>query len=950
VSDGARVARLFAEAEALPTPERESFLALLRAEDGALGEDVASLLRASSARGTVLDGSPWQVLGEDPPAEPAPAAPAAIGPYPVIRRLGGGGMGSVFLGRQQGDGFERAVAIKVLDRPAAGEARLGRFRDEARILAGLEHPGIARFYDAGRAADGSLYLVLEYVEGRDLLAHVRDAALGLRQRVELLLQVVDAVAFAHRRLVVHRDLKPGNVMVDAEGRARLLDFGISRILADETDAEATQTEVRALTPAYASPEQLRGERAGPASDVYSLGVMLYELLVGERPFAAKGDPTAVVQAVLAEDPSPPSTAARRQTTTEKQADGGDRRAATAVRQRVDRDLDAICLMALRREPGDRYASAATLADDLRRYLDGGPVAARRGSHRYRLAKLLRRRRAWLGTAAAAVVAIGALLFAVEARWRAERVALPAAAPPPRPFPFAAQNVLSVEEAQRRFGADPADVRAGAELVRALNRASRHREAAVVVARLRQIPGASADPLVDYVDAMVADGLDETQRALILYSRAVDGAVAGGRGELVAAARAARGRVLLGLGRKVEARADLERARADFRTAGDHASLVGVCNNLAVVVLEAGDLAGGERLLEEALAAAQAATGRRPGIILGNLAELHSQRGRPDRAEARWRESLRTRGPATRPGPVGNALASLGDVMRDLGRPAEAGPLYDEGIALLRRSTSDAKALGFALFLRDSFALDRGELTAHQANAAAIEATTRTSGEPINLGYAELLRGRAAAAGEDLGAARTRLREARRLFAETGSDQWAGHATLDLAAAEAASGLPAVASALARDVAQRFRAQHPSALTLRAEVLLAGIAADEGHLEEAERHLAAAGGRPEAQPSVALRIAMAGVRARTVELRGNLDGARADLAAAIRLARDAERKVDELRLRLHLAELELRAGERLAARDLARGVREDAAGRGLDGLAIRAGGIAEAADAILSRRL
>jgi serine/threonine-protein kinase len=218
-------------------------------------------------------------------------------------------MGRVFLAEEVREDFRRSVALKIIDRPGPGPDTVRRFRDEVRILASLEHPGIARFFDGGRTPDGTWFLALEYVEGEDLLTYVRRRGLGLRERVELFVQVLDAVDFAHRRLIVHRDLKPSNVLVDTGGRAKLLDFGISKIVEPGSGDEATLTETRAFTPDYASPEQIRGARATVATDVYSLGVMLYELLAGRRPFSRKRDGDLDADS-LARDPEPPSTRVR----------------------------------------------------------------------------------------------------------------------------------------------------------------------------------------------------------------------------------------------------------------------------------------------------------------------------------------------------------------------------------------------------------------------------------------------------------------------------------------------------------------------------------------------------------------------------------------------------------------------------------------------------------------
>jgi tetratricopeptide (TPR) repeat protein len=384
--------------------ERDVFLADACGGDAGLRSVVETLIRAdgrdliptdpSADLGALLDrhqlfpgflpDGTTRVEGGEPPTLPADA-PARIGPYRILRELGRGGMGRVYLAEQEGEDFRRLVALKVVA-PGGSGAEVGRrFREERRILAGLEHPGIARFYDGGRSPDGHWFLALEYVEGEDFRAFADRRGLDLRSRVSLFLQVLDAVDFAHRRLVVHRDLKPGNVLVGADGRAKLLDFGISKILAADSEDEATLTEVRAFTPGYASPEQLRGEPVSIATDVFSAGVMLYEILTGRRPFERR------LITGPDRDPRPPSAVIT----------------ATVPPRHLAGDLDAIILKALRPQADSRYSSAASFADDLRRWLAGQPVAARRGGRRYRLAKFAARHRLGLAAAAAVVAALAA---------------------------------------------------------------------------------------------------------------------------------------------------------------------------------------------------------------------------------------------------------------------------------------------------------------------------------------------------------------------------------------------------------------------------------------------------------------------------------------------------------------------------------------------------------------
>jgi tRNA A-37 threonylcarbamoyl transferase component Bud32 len=401
-----QVDRVFQAAVDLPPGDRPAFLAEACQADDELRREVESLIESHEQAGSFIENATLETT--------APFArdehPDRLGPYRILRELGRGGMGRVYLAEQEGEGFRRQVALKVIERHADDTEVGRRFREERRILAGLEHPGIARFYDAGRSSEGAWFLALEYVEGQDLRTFVERRGLDLRSRVGLFLQVLDAVDFAHRRLVIHRDLKPGNVLVDAQGRAKLLDFGIAKILDPEQDAEDTRTQRPAFTLAYASPEQLRGERITVATDVYSAGVMLYELLVGRRPF----DRPATTSPVP--DPQAPSTAARQRAATVREGPENG----PLVRWRdLAGDLDAITLKALRPSPDSRYPSAASFAEDLRRWQAGEPVEARRGGRRYRLAKFVTRHHVALAAAAAVLLALaGGLSVALLQRSRA----------------------------------------------------------------------------------------------------------------------------------------------------------------------------------------------------------------------------------------------------------------------------------------------------------------------------------------------------------------------------------------------------------------------------------------------------------------------------------------------------------------------------------------------------
>jgi len=314
-----------------------------------------------------------------------------IGPYELVRELGTGGMAVVWLA-QRADGPVPVVALKL---PLLSRLRRDlpeRFAREREILAHLEHPNIARLYDAGVAADGLPYLALEYVEGQPLTGWCDAHCYSVRERLQLFLQVLDAVQYAHARHVVHRDLKPSNILVTESGQVRLLDFGVAKLLAEGEDADRTElTRVygRALTPDYASPEQLRGGPIGVASDIYAIGVVLYELLVGERPYRITSESSnlSLEQAI--------GEAQVRRPSTQVQASAAAARATSQdkLAARLRGDLDAIVLKTLAKRPEDRYPSATALADDLQRYLSGDPVEARPARSTFWSAKLASRR--WL---------------------------------------------------------------------------------------------------------------------------------------------------------------------------------------------------------------------------------------------------------------------------------------------------------------------------------------------------------------------------------------------------------------------------------------------------------------------------------------------------------------------------------------------------------------------------
>jgi eukaryotic-like serine/threonine-protein kinase len=391
VVNRARVRELFAEAIDLPAAERSGWLAAQCGGDEAMRADVEQLLRADAKAQDFLEHPPASVA--DTAASFAEhAAPTAFGVFRVVRSLGQGGMGDVWLA-ERGDGeFEQRVAVKRLTYPTPG--LLQRFRQERQILARLEHPNIARLIDGGLDANGIPYLAMEYVEGVPITEYARERGLGVAARLALFVRVCEAVQFAHQNLVVHRDLKPSNIFVAVDGTPKLLDFGIAKVLTTTEGGEATQTVARLLTPDYAAPEQFTGDAITTATDVYALGIVLYELLAGIRPYRSAKTGDAAVMAALRGDAPPPSAAVDRAMPD-----------ATARRRALRGDLDRIALKAIAKEPARRYASAEALAGDIRRYLEGRPIAARGDNTWYRVGKFVRRNRYALA-AAVFVIAIG----------------------------------------------------------------------------------------------------------------------------------------------------------------------------------------------------------------------------------------------------------------------------------------------------------------------------------------------------------------------------------------------------------------------------------------------------------------------------------------------------------------------------------------------------------------
>ena len=432
------MSRLLDEALPLDAAGRRAWLDRLPPEHRDLGPALREALLPEEAQSAILQAvMTLPKLGCAADEANAPAASglqpgARVGPYELIRLLGAGGMAEVWLARRADGALKREIALKLPMRTRLDVGLEARFARERDILASLEHAHIARLYDAGVDPQGLPYLAMEYVQGESLTDWCAANRLGLRERLELFLQVLEAVQYAHAKQVIHRDIKPSNILVTDSGQVRLLDFGVARLLeAEKTDQTAlTSVYGRALTPDYASPELLRGDPIDERSDLYSLGVLLYELLSGTRPYRLKSAASigALDQAIATLEVKKPSlqleAAATRNSTVEPLA------------RQLRGDLDAIVLKALAKDPAQRYPSAVAIADDLRRYLEGRPIRAQPARVVYRLRKLVLRNRTLVGISVTALAAILATVgYALYRESRAQvTVSAKALAAPAAPSP------------------------------------------------------------------------------------------------------------------------------------------------------------------------------------------------------------------------------------------------------------------------------------------------------------------------------------------------------------------------------------------------------------------------------------------------------------------------------------------------------------------------------------
>jgi len=468
------VEAIVTEALAAPHEQRAELIEAKCSADSALADEARSLLEACEAEERMMAACRREPVG----GGDVPADRKRVGPYEIDRLLGRGGMGAVYLAHRADGHFEQKVAIKLIDVPLASDLFRERFRQERQILAGLQHPYIARLLDGGVTAEGELYLAMEYVDGAPIHRYCEERHLAQAQRIKLFLRVCEAVQFAHQNFIVHRDLKPDNILVAGDGNPRLLDFGTAKLLSpslDQQDSQFTRSGCLSFTPQYASPEQVLGNPITTATDTYSLGVLLYLLLTGEPPYELKEITTGEMLRVICEEaPRKPS----------HEANSG---------KRLDGDLEAILLKALRKEPEERYLTAERLGDDLRAYLDGRPVAARRGTARYLAGKFIHRHR-WI-LAAAAVLVVTLLAGVAGIAWQAA---------------VANRERRAADEERRKAEARSADLRQlSNSLLTELDEA------------IQQIPGSTGaqkllvTSVLKHLDSMAADAQGDRQTQLDL---------------------------------------------------------------------------------------------------------------------------------------------------------------------------------------------------------------------------------------------------------------------------------------------------------------------------------------------------------------------------------------------------------------------------------------------------
>lgn len=699
----ARAHAIFSEVLDEPPERRAEVLDRVCAGDAALRAWVEGLLEAESTEHPLLDTEVPEIaaaLLEDP--DPAGRM---FGPYRIVREIARGGMGVVYLAERADGVFDRRVALKVIRAGPDGDALAARFLRERQILASLQHPNIAQLLDGGQSPDGQPFLAMEYVEGEPITRYCESRGLGIEERLELFVTACRAVDYAHRSLVVHRDLKPAHIVVTPDGVVKLLDFGIAKLLSGEgPSADETQTAPYVFTPRYSSPEQIRNGPITTGTDVYALGVVLFELLTGRTPFADIKDGFEAMRATLETDPPSPSALVP-----------GDRRA------RVRGDLDAIVLRALAKDPAERYPTAGALAEDIGRWLRFEPVQARPASAAYRLRKFVRRNRAALAGVVALVLVGAASLAAHNARITRERNRAELEAKKAGEVRDFLLSMFKSNLPHRALGdtlrvsdvlesgvqktdslADQPELQALllitiGDVYRVLARFDRARE--LFERAMAIYEGMDAPPPLDLADAL-------TSMAMLHWDlRQYEEALRYGR----------------------EAYEVRRRELGD-----DHPDVLSSLNNVATSSANVGLVDEALRLHEELLRKWRHADNHvEVAVTLNNIGVLHFRQGRYEEAERFFAEALEIRRrllPATHPD-VALSSNNLAAVYRELGRMDEAEPLYRESLESRLQVFGDGHpAVATAHFNLGRLLHVKGELAAAEPHMrAAFEIDRRVYG-------------------------------------------------------------------------------------------------------------------------------------------------------------------------------------------------------------------------------
>jgi eukaryotic-like serine/threonine-protein kinase len=672
-----------------PGPERDGFLARACAGDASLRAEVEALLAADAATTSVLERSPAGFADVLADVARVPPTTLRVGPYRIVGELGQGGMGVVYLAEREDVGTR--VALKLVRGGAAAPEYVARFLVERRVLGRLEHPYIAHLLDAGVMDDGTPWFAMPYVEGEPIDRFCDAHGLGIRERLSLFEKVCEAVQYAHANLVVHRDLKPSNILVAADGTPRLLDFGIAKLLeTDGVETGLTGTGLRLMTPEYASPEQIRGAPVTTATDVYALGVVLYELLCGQPPYPRRGRTLGEMErAVLETDPLRPSAAVLR---TIAAPDDADRRTPEAaarargtlpdrLRRELGGDLDTIVLRALEKDPARRYPSAEALRDDLQRRRTGLPVLARPQTPAYRARRFVQRHR--FGVAAAAALAILLLGFGVTlARQQAETArALVLAEERRGEAEMEAETAGRVTDflVQLFSASDPEQARGEEVTARELLESGVER-----IDALDDQPAVQAR-LLDVV-GRVHRNLGYYDQTLALHTRAL-----ALRRQLhpephpdVAASLNELG-IILEITAQLDSALVVHREALEMRRArfgGEHLDVAQSMNSLSVLLRRMGRLDEAEPLLLESLALSRrldGTEGRMTLASLNNLGVLRGVQGRHAEAEAAYREIVDVERRAGTSPSLGRTLQNLGSAIGEQGRNAEAEAVLREAL-------------------------------------------------------------------------------------------------------------------------------------------------------------------------------------------------------------------------------------------------------------------------------